>query len=133
MPSKKIRLRLYADENFPVSSATFLKSIGVSLVHAFDLKLVNKGDKTHINKAKKLQRTIITIDRDFLYYSAITTRDSFGAIVISTGNATPDHINLICQKTLHKISEDSIKGAFAKVTIEKITIVKNKTVTKKSY
>src|SRR3989344_3738850 len=111
MLSKKIRLRLYADENFHISSVTYLKSLGISIIHAYDLKLINVSDKIHIAQATKLKRTIITLDRDFLYYSDLTLRSSFGAIVIATGNATPLHINTVCKKALAYISPRWAKGA----------------------
>lgn len=124
MPSKKIRLRLYADENFPVPSATYLKSKGISIVHAYDINLINKDDRLHIQRAKKLQRTLVTVDRDFLYYSDLTVKGSLGVVVISTGNATPLHINQILNKTLSKISPEYAKEAFIKVTIDKIIRIK---------
>ncbi len=125
MPSKKIKIRLYADENFPVTSSVFLKSNGISVIHAYDLKFINKPDQKHIKEAKSLERTIITIDRDFLYYSSLATRESPGVIIISTGNATPNHINNICMKALPKISQRLAKEAFIKITTKKITIEKD--------
>ena len=125
MPSKKIRVRLYADENFPIPSVTHLRSYGVSVIHAYDLGLTNKSDKTHIKQARKLQRTLITIDRDFLYYNEVTSRGSAGAIVVSTGSVTPEHINQICHKALPKISQNFAKGAFIKITMSKITRSEN--------
>lgn len=133
MPSKKIRIKLYADENFPVTSTTFLKSKGISIIHAYDLKLINKSDQRHIKEAKALKRTILTIDRDFLYYSLLTSKNCPGAIIISTGNATPLHINTICIKALPKISQKLAKEAFIKITTTKITIEKNSKVSSIYY
>lgn len=125
MSSKKIKLRLYADENFPVPSCTYLRSLGISIVHAYDFGYTNKSDKFHIKKAKEFQRTVITIDRDFLYYSELTTNNSFGAIIISTGNSTPIHINDICHKMLVRITPNLVKSSFIKITLTKIHRVKN--------
>ena len=133
MPSKKIRIRLYADENFPVPSSTFLKSKGISVVHAYDVGKVNTSDRVHLQEAKNLRRTIITLDRDYLNYPSLTTKDSFGAIVISTGNATPNHINTICQKALPKISQHAAKGSFIRITMDKITFEKEGKTTRLSY
>ncbi len=120
MSSKKIKLRLYADENFPLPTCTFLRSKGVSIVHAYDLGFTNKSDLIHIKKAKALKRTIITIDRDFLYYPGINTHDSLGAIVISTSNPTPLNINTICSKALTKITQHLVKSSYIKITTNKI-------------
>ena len=121
MPSKKIRIRLYADENFPLPAVMYLKSLGISIVHAYDLNLVEKNDKVHIREAKKLRRTIISIDRDFLYYSDISLQDSYGAIIVSTGNPTSQHIGEICKKALIKITPNYTRGAFIKISIDKMT------------
>ena len=124
MSSKKIRLRLYADENFPVPSCTFLRSLGVSILHSYDLGFANKSDKFHIKKAKELQRTIITIDRDFLYYSDISAKNSPGVIVISTGNSIPIHINKICFKYLVRVKPNQVKGSYIKISQNNIYRIK---------
>jgi predicted nuclease of predicted toxin-antitoxin system len=124
MSSKKIRLRLYADENFPVSSSTHLKSLGISIIHAYDLRLINKNDNLHLKIAQQLKRTVLTLDRDFLYYSSTTVKGSFGVIVITTGDTTALHINKICDKALTKISAHFAKQAFIKVSNTKIVRIK---------
>lgn len=52
MSSRKSRLRLYADENIPIPSITHLKKKGISIIHAFDFKFVEKPDKDHLQKRK---------------------------------------------------------------------------------
>lgn len=54
MPSKKSRLQLYADECFPVTSVTYLKSLGYSIIHAYDRKLIGKSDQGKIVNEKAL-------------------------------------------------------------------------------
>lgn len=125
MSSKKIKLRLYADENFPLPTCMFLRSKGVSIVHAYDFGFTNKSDLFHIKKAKALKRTIITIDRDFLYYPGISSYDSLGAIVISTSNPTPFNINSICLKALVKITQHLVKSSYIKITTNKIHRIKD--------
>lgn len=119
MPSKKSRLRLYADECFPVTSVTFLKSLGYSVVHAYDLKYTGKSDQFHLKAALKLGRILITLDRDFLFYKLAPLVKHPGIVVIST-ESTPVRINTICKKVFPKISPDSIREAIYIVTFEKI-------------
>ena len=122
MPYKKTRLRLYADENFPITSVVYLKSIGISIVHAYDRNVINKDDEYHIKEAKRLERTLITIDRDFLYYSAVGAQGSQGAIV-----------NEICFRALSKITPNFAKGSFIKITANKIHRNKNGVIDEISY
>lgn len=124
MPSKKSHVQLYADECFPFATVTHLKSIGYSIVHAFDKKMIQKSDQAHLKMSKKLQRVLITLDRDFLYYEEINIGKHPGVIVISVGSATPPNINKVCEKLLKNITKDSIKDALVKVTTNKIIKLK---------
>lgn len=123
MPSKN-RIQLYADECFPVPSATYLKSLGYSVVHAYDKKLIHKNDKTHLAESRKLQRVLITLDRDFIYYNEANLNDHPGVIVISVGSTTPININKVCNKLLKNISAGFTNSSLIRVTINKI--IKNK-------
>lgn len=125
MPSKKPRIQLYADECFPVPSATYLRSIGYSITHAFDHNYVQKKDRFHLSVSKKLQKVLITLDRDFMYYEQSALRNHPGVIVISAGSATPQNVNKICLKLLQAIGNDFIKDSLVKVTSDKIIKVKS--------
>jgi len=134
MPSKKSRIKLYADECFPVPSATFLKASGYSVIHAYDKNLVQKDDRIHLLEAKKLNRVLITLDRDFLYYNEVNLNNHLGVIVISVGTAVPENVNKVCKKLLKNISEDFAKSSLIKVTIDKVIKIKGgRTILEKDY
>lgn len=133
MPSKKSHLQLYADECFPVPSVTYLKSLGFSIIHAYDLKYIQKPDRLHLKKSRSLNRILITIDRDFIYYEQVALTDHPGVIVISAGSPTTTAINSICRKLLQSIGETFVKESLVKVTTKKIIKLKNqKIVSEKS-
>ena len=125
MPSKKSRLQLYADECFPVTTVTYLKSLGYSIVHAYDLKLTGKSDKFHLKLAQKIKRTLITLDRDFMLYKQTSLESHPGVIVISTSSVTPKNLNSICHKYLSKITQNSAYEALMIITSTKITKIKH--------
>lgn len=134
MPSKKSHIKLYADECFPVPSATFLKASGYSVIHAYDKNLVQKNDRIHLSEAKKLGRILITLDRDFLYYNEINLSNYPGVIVISVGSAIPINVDKVCKKLLKNISEDFTKDSLIKVTINKVIKIKGgRTILEKDY
>jgi predicted nuclease of predicted toxin-antitoxin system len=124
MPSKKSRMQFYADECFPVTSVMELKSLGYSIVHAFDRKLIHKPDLIHLKESKKLKRALITLDRDFIYYEQVRLNEHPGVIVVSAGSATPKNINKICKKLLATINSNFIKNSLIKVTLSKIIKMK---------
>lgn len=133
MPSKKPHLQLYADECFPVSSVTHLKSLGYSITHAFDNKMVKKNDRLHLKMSKKLNRILITLDTDFSRYETMSVKDHPGIIVISVGSSTSPLINRVCEKFLKTLTEKFMKEAIVKITVNKIIKTKNNQQLKKSY
>lgn len=62
MPSKKSHIKLYADECFPVPSATFLKALGYSVIHAYD-KVCKKLLKNISEDFAKSSLIKVTIDK----------------------------------------------------------------------
>lgn len=126
MPSRKPHIQFYADECFPVPSVTYLKSLGYSIVHAFDYKMVRKSDPAHLKKALQLGRVLITLDRDFIYYGQAKLEGHPGVIVLSTGSAVPKSIERVCEKLLKTISDDFVRGSLVKVTNEKVIKMKQR-------
>ena len=133
MPSKKSHIPLYADECFPVPVTTYLKSLGYSIIHAYDQNFIQKSDYFHLFTSKKLKRVLITLDRDFLYYNQVNLDSHPGVIVISSGSATPPHINKICEKLLKNITKNFIKNSLIKATINKITKLKQGVVVSEKF
>ena len=120
MPSKKSKLRLYFDECIPVQSATYLKTKGISVQHAYDLKLIQKPDQLHLNESKKLNRVLISLDKDVKRFNSVTVSDHPGVILLSTGDITPAHINKLLDKLLKHVSPDFAKDSKIKFSLDKI-------------
>lgn len=125
MPSKKSDLKLYADECFPIPSVSHLKSKGISIQFALQLKAIQKSDEEHLKNSKKLKRTLITLDRDFIYYNKVSLVKHPGVIIISLGSATWINVNKVCDKVLPKINNDLVKNSLIKVTMDKIIKIKS--------
>ena len=129
MPSKKPRIQLYADECFPIPSTTYLKSLGYSIVHAYEKKLISKSDRIHLAESKKLNRILITLDRDFIYYKQADLIGYPGVIVLSLGSATFINVNKICKKLFKFTRRNFVKDSIVIVTNNKVSkIKKNKVV-----
>lgn len=124
MPSKKPKVQLYADECFPVPVVTYLKSLGYSVIHAYDKNFIQKSDRFHLLTSRKLDRILITLDRDFNEYEQSSLKGFPGVIVISVGSATPISITKVCQKILKLVNKDLIKDSLIKVTIDKLIKIK---------
>lgn len=124
MPSKKSKLKIYADECFPVPAVTYLKSLGYSIIHAYDKNFIQKSDQFHLLTSKKLDRILITLDRDFNNYETADLKGYPGVIIISADSTTPLHIIKVCTKVLKLISENLVKESLIKVTIDKLIKIK---------
>lgn len=125
MPSKKSRLRLYADENIPIPSVTYLKSKGISIVHAFDFKFIEKPDIEHLHKSKSLNRVLISLDKDVKKLQQITIKDHPGVILIESGDITSPHLNHILNKAIKHITPDYAKDSLIRISINTISREKN--------
>lgn len=124
MPSRKIRLKLYADENFPLTSIKFLKSLGISVVHAYSLENIQKSDLYHLKVCKTMKRILITLDRDF-GYNWTTLKNHPGVILVRSGNLTPASINTVCQKAFKRLTPHFVSESLVRITTDKIWRNKN--------
>lgn len=123
MPSKKSDLQIYADECFPFTTVIYLRSLGYSIKHASEYNFLNKPDILHLRYAKKLGKTLITLDRDFLGYTAKQAINTHGILVVKAGSNYPSHINLICMKQLKKLTRHSTKSKLISITVDKVKVV----------
>ena len=124
MPSKKVRLQLYADENFPVGSVKYLKSLGISIIHAYDKNYIQKSDLFHLKISKSLDRILITRDRDF-QYNWTSLKDHPGVILISPGNQTSEAVNNVCNKSFKKVTPNFVSESLVRISTDKIIRNKN--------
>lgn len=120
MPSKP-DLQLYADECFPLTTVVYLRSLGFSIKHASEFNFLGKSDLQHLKNAQRHEKTLITLDRDFLGYTQSRVSNTCGVIIIQAGAIAPKHVNLICRKQLKRLTKHSIKNSLTLVTIDKIT------------
>lgn len=125
MPSKKNKVQFYADECFPVPAVTYLKSLGYSIIHAYDKNFIQKSDRFHLSISKKLGRILITLDRDFNNYETADLTRYPGVIIISGGSTTPLHVLRICRKLLKFITYDLAKESLIKATVDKLIKIKD--------
>lgn len=100
-------MRFLADENIPVSTVGFIRSLGHDVVHVLDLDLQGTPDKELYDLAIKDQRYFITKDLDFaniLYYKP---SENVATLVIRLKDNHPGKINTILGNFLR-----NFKGGF---------------------
>ena len=131
MPSRKPRIHLYADENIPIPTVIYLKSRGISVIHAYDKNFISKSDLFHLKQSKNLNRVLLSLDKDFKKFKGVRLNDHPGVILISVGNVTPNHINNVLDKILANVTEGYIKESLVKATIDKIIREKKGVITEK--
>ncbi len=132
MPFKKHRISFYADENIPIPSVTYLRKKGINIRHVYDEDLVGKEDHYQFNHSKKLNRVLLSLDKDFKKFDGISLKSHPGVILITVGNAVPENINRVLYKILVNISEDYVVNSLIRVTMSKMIRLKNGKIDEKS-
>jgi len=125
---KKLKLQFYADECFPLPSVIFLKSLGYSIRHAYELKMVQKSDKTHFDKCKLLDRVLLTVDQRLKRYENFNYENHPGVIVIKCSSTVPSNVNKHAAFVLKKITSNVVKESIINGSLDRITQRKNEKV-----
>src|SRR3989344_9281335 len=117
---KKPHFSLYADECIPYQAVTYLRSLGLSIKHVVDLKLIARSDDFHFKNSKKLGRVLLSFDGDFKKIDVIDLKNHPGIVLISAGEKTPIHVQRILLKFIKNVDEDYVKGSLLIVSFDKI-------------
>ncbi len=80
--------RIYADANVPVGVVAFMRhSLGWDVLHVIEHDdLRRASDRRHFELARQLQRTLVTIDRDYLDDRLFPPGESSGLILVWAPN-----------------------------------------------
>lgn len=100
-------MRFLADENIPVSTVGFLRSLGHDVVHVLNLGLQGTPDKELYDLAIKEQRYFITKDLDFANILSYKPSENVAILVIRIKDNRPGGINIILGNFLR-----NFKGGF---------------------
>lgn len=63
-------MRLYLDENLSPRIAEQLRRRGIDIVTVHDLGVAGDADRDHLDRARQLDRVLVTADTDFLVMAA---------------------------------------------------------------
>ena len=80
--------RVYADANVPAGVVVFMRyDLGWDVLHVVEHDdLRRASDRRHFDLARQLQRTLVTIDRDYLDNRQFPPAESSGVIVVWAPN-----------------------------------------------
>ena len=76
------RIELYADENIRYGIVLALRSQGVNIKHSREIGLTAKDDQAHFQYAKKTNRWLLTIDKDFLNHNKFAFERIKGIVIV---------------------------------------------------
>jgi len=110
----------YADEDFPVSSITHLRSKGFSIIHVYDRGNTGKKDLEQLKISKKLNRVLVTLDKDFWQEGRFNLFGHPGVIVLRTASSTPPVVNKIAEKVLKRVERIKLKESVLYASTDKI-------------
>lgn len=110
----------YADEDLPVSSITYLRSKGFSIIHVYDKGNTGKKDLEQLKISKKLNRVLVTLDKDFWQEGRFNLSGHPGVIVLRTASSTPLMVNKVAEKVLKRVERIKLKGSVLYASTDRI-------------
>lgn len=120
MSSKRVKLALCLDENFPEKAGKFLKSEGHNVKST---SIQNKGlsDLNQVKLATKEGRILVSLDKDFKVNTTLlgAIRQSNGIILIVSTQSISKKIIKVIKRNFKKISSANIKGKICRISYDK--------------
>lgn len=120
------KFKFYLDENFPVPTGKFLRTLGHTIFEG--LKIVKKSglsDSRHIKDATKLEAILVSCDRDFWVDPKHRGKiaKSCGVVLISATDTKPKTSEKIMLKLLKVLTKNQIAGKICCVSVDKIEVI----------
>lgn len=127
MSSELPRLKFYLDENFPVPTGEFLKSLRQNVKSVVDDALARqKSDSWQIKQAIKTGRVFLALDKDFQHqqYSELIKK-SPGVLLIRSANPHHEKINRILRRLIRgkQLTEKKIMGKICIASIDRVRYI----------
>lgn len=124
MPTKVCKTHFYADECIPLPVVTSLKISGINIIHVYDKDFVSKSDDFHFKQSKKLERVLITLDKDYYKYTKFQLNNHPGILLLHVGTVTPKSIERLLRKILKYLTpnfmnESRVVGSMSSLKKEK--------------
>ena len=127
MSPRRVRLKLYLDENFPVPAGMFLRSEHQSVLLT---NKKNKGlsDEDQIRTATKEERILVSLDKDFKINDNLIglIKKSPGVLLVCCTLTDSESVINIFKKHLHAINSEKLNGSICRISIDKYDIIKPK-------
>ncbi|MFH1855282.1 MAG: DUF5615 family PIN-like protein [bacterium] len=123
MTPRQLKFKFYLDENFPVPTGKFLKSLGHNVL--FGIKVLRKSglsDFKHIAESTKQNAILLAFDRDFVINNDLVARASKspGVILIIATDTKSSTAEMILRKIIKNLTCNGIKGKICCASIDKI-------------
>lgn len=114
-------MKFFADENIPISTVDFLRSLGHDVIHVLESNLQGAPDKELYDLAIKEKRHFITKDLDFSNILSYNPTENVGILVIRVKDNRPGKVNAILGSFLHSF-EGKLGGKLIILTENKIRV-----------
>jgi predicted nuclease of predicted toxin-antitoxin system len=84
LAERQSAIRIYADANLPAGIVAFMRHrLGWDVLHVVEHRELRRAaDEEHFRLARRLHRTLVTIDRDYLDESRFPGAEGSGVLVV---------------------------------------------------
>ena len=115
-------MKFIVDAQLPRRLAIWLTTLGHDAIHTLDLPNQNRtSDKEIIELAEQEERVVITKDVDFVD-SHLLHKKPGRLVLISTGNMTNKHLELLFHPLIPEIVQELQSSSFLEVTSQGLQI-----------
>lgn len=126
MSPRPPKFRFYLDENFPAPAGKFLESKGHNVECVVDRKdLRSKSDLFHIRQAKKEERILAALDKDFRSDKSLSSAVARGngVLLISSADPSSDCVIAVLKKVIKSGILKNIVGSVCLASADKIELI----------
>ena len=109
-------MKFLADMNISLLTVEWLRSQGHDAAHVREQGLQRATDEYILDKARKEQRVLLTMDLDFGYLMAVSNEKLPSVILFRLGNETSERVNQRLASVLSLSDVDWTSGIFATLT-----------------
>ena len=112
--------------DMPVSTKTmaWLRNSGFDAVHAREIGLAKASDTDILNRARREERIVITMDLDFPLILSLSQSDHPGVILLRLYDPRPDSIHKLLSALFQTYSETILYHSIAVIEDHRIRIRK---------
>lgn len=115
-------MKLLLDQGLPRSAAALLRNAGIDTVHTGEIGLATAEDEAIMERARREERIVITLDADFHALPALSNSSAPSVVRIRIEGLRARAISELIQKVLEGWGDELEDGAMLTVQLGRVRL-----------